>query len=53
MDFSTFIKQNKEKIYKFADSNTPKNKQGITVIKKDDEWRNEPEWDDLYEDIKH
>ena len=37
------LKQNKDKIK----SMTPKN----TSIRKDDEWRNEDEWDELYKEL--
>ncbi len=41
--FSDFIKANREKIYKMAEANTTKNEDNITVITKDDSWRDETE----------
>jgi len=48
MDFKKFIEMNKERIYKMAENNTPKNMKGIPIITKDDEWRNEDCWDEAY-----
>lgn len=42
--FKEFMETNREYIY----SNTPTN----NVISKDDEWRNETEWDELFDCIK-
>lgn len=43
-----FIKENKESVYLFATKNTPKNKDGNAIITKDDEWRLEGEWDQIF-----
>lgn len=43
--FSKFIKSNKEKIYRIAESNTFKDREDIAAIKKNDIWRKETEWD--------
>lgn len=50
--FADFISKNKEIIYKIAQSNTVVNESGLTVIPKDDPWREEKEWDEMYEDLK-
>lgn len=49
--FERFIQKNKDKLYKMAEKNTTYNSEGRAVIKKDDEWRNETEWDDLYKKL--
>lgn len=38
--------------YKFAMNNTKYNTNGKAVLSMDDEWRNESEWDDLFEQMK-
>lgn len=48
--FADFMKANKEKIYALAEANTPKNDNNTPVITKDDPWRNEKEWDEVYGD---
>ena len=50
--FADFIRANKNIINKVVNSNTVKNKDGLTVITKNDHWRNESEWDQLGKDIK-
>ena len=45
IDFSEFIKKNREKIIK----NTPYN----PSINKNDEWRKETKWDDYYNRLNH
>lgn len=44
IDFSEFIKKNREKIIK----NTPYN----PSISKNDEWREETEWDERYKELQ-
>lgn len=46
-----FIENNKDVIRKIADSNTKKNQDGLTVIEKDDPWREESEWDDFFKEL--
>jgi hypothetical protein len=46
-----FIQQNKQKIRRVSDSNSSKKSDGIPVIKKDDPWRDETEWDDHYREL--
>ena len=46
-----FIKENKEKIYALAKRNGKYNEEGQAVIEKDDPWRDETEWDILYESL--
>lgn len=46
--YTKWLNENKEKIYEIARKNTVYNAEGHAVIEKDDEWRNEGEWDDLY-----
>lgn len=43
-----YLEKNKEVAYKFASENTPCNASGRPVITKDDEWRYETEWDELF-----
>lgn len=47
-----FIKINKESCYKMAENNTTRNKNGKPVIKKDDEWLMEREWDFMFIEMK-
>ncbi len=47
---SEYIKNNKEIAYSFATKNTPVNNEGHAVITKEDEWRNEPEWDKIFKE---
>ncbi|MDD2585756.1 MAG: hypothetical protein PHT79_10690 [Syntrophomonadaceae bacterium] len=49
-DLTKFFKQHKNTIKQL--SNISKNKDGIVVIPKDDEWRKEVEWDKLYKELK-
>ena len=42
---------NKDKIYEIARKNTVYNAEGHAVITKDDEWRDEPEWDAYYKEL--
>jgi hypothetical protein len=44
-DFQMFLAQNSNTIRSIISKNP-------TVITKDDEWRKENEWDDIYEEIK-
>ena len=46
--YTKWLNKNKEKIYEIARNNTVYNAEGHAVIEKDDPWRNEDEWDDLY-----
>ena len=47
------IEKHKEAILKIARANTKKNENGLTVIEKDDPWRNETEWDELYKELEN
>ncbi len=49
--FKDFLRDNKEKIYKIAEKNTAKNKDGIPVIAKDDPWHDEDEWDTHFKEL--
>lgn len=40
-----------EKAYRLAVQNTKYNSDGRAVIEKDDEWREETEWDDMFEQM--
>lgn len=51
--FSDFISQHREQIQTIADKNWKKNSDGDYVIEKDDPWRQEYEWDELYKELKH
>ena len=46
-----YLERNKELAYKFASENTPCNASGHPVITKDDEWRKETEWDELFAEL--
>ena len=50
--FTDFIRTNKNTINKVVNSNTVKNKDGLTVITKNDPWRNEKEWDQFNKESK-
>ena len=50
--FADFVNKNKTIIYKIAKANTVVNESGLAVIPKDDPWRDEKEWDEMYEDLK-
>jgi len=50
--FADFVNKNKDIIYKMAKANTVFNEAGLTVIPKDDPWRDEIEWDEKYKDLK-
>ena len=50
-DFDKFIALHKEKLFAVAEKNTRRNKDGRAVISKDDNWRNEDEWDNYYEEL--
>ena len=41
-----------KKAYQLAKKNTKYNATGKAVVEKDDDWRNETEWDDLFEHNK-
>lgn len=43
-----YLEKNKELAYDIASKNTPCNASGHPVITKDDEWREEWEWDELF-----
>ena len=49
--YTEVIKKNKEKIQKIAEANTIRNQDGLPVISKNDPWRKETEWDDLYKEF--
>ncbi len=41
-----------KKAYQLAMENTKYNTEGKAVINKDDEWKNETEWDEMFEQMK-
>ena len=41
-----------KKAYRLAMKNTKYNNEGKAVVEKDDEWRDETEWDDMFEQMK-
>ena len=51
-DFAEFMDKNKDLINKIAQSNTTQNDAGVTVVPKNDPWRDEQEWDELYKELK-
>ena len=48
--FADFLKSNENIVRKAVDSNTVRNKDGQTIISKDDPWRDELEWDQYMKD---
>lgn len=48
-----YLDTNREKAYSFATSNTNYDEEHRPVVLEDDEWRNESEWDDLFESLKN
>lgn len=50
--FSDYLEDNRELAYSLAEANTIRNTEGRVVISKDDEWRDEKEWDRLYVEMK-
>ena len=46
------MKRYNDKAYKMAANNTTYNSDGKAVIEKNDEWRDETEWDDVYKEIE-
>ena len=42
-----------KKAYQLAMNSTKYNSEGKAVVELDDEWRNETEWDDMYEQMKN
>lgn len=45
-------KKYNERLYKLALENTKYNSEGKAVITLDDEWREEKEWDDVFEQLQ-
>ena len=41
-----------KKVYQFAMNNTKYNHDGNAIAEKDNKWRNETEWDDMFEQMK-
>lgn len=46
--FNKFIAENMQAVRAIAEANTVRNKEGLVVITKDDPWREEKEWDEMY-----
>ena len=49
--FKEFIKRNKEKIYRIAETNTTRNSKGQVIISKDDPWYYEDEWEEHFMEL--
>lgn len=49
---ASFIKANKEAVYRLAEENTTRNEDGKVVITNDDNWRQESEWDEVFEELR-
>ena len=45
--------QYSEKAYKMASDNTKYNADGKAVISENDEWRDEKEWDEVFEQMQN
>lgn len=41
-----------KKAYQLAMNNTKYNNEGNAIVEKDNEWRNETEWDDMFDQMK-
>ncbi|MHB1406779.1 MAG: hypothetical protein ACYCV0_14470 [Desulfitobacteriaceae bacterium] len=52
-NFSDFITKKRDVINRIVKSNTQKNDAGLTIVPKDDPWREEEEWDAMYKDLKN
>jgi len=48
-----FIQQNKDKIKRISERNITRSKEGLIVLPKNDEWRDEPKWDDFFKDVEN
>lgn len=46
------VNQYNEKVYKLAKDNTNNNSDGKAVIQENDEWRDEKEWDEVFEQMQ-
>jgi aspartyl aminopeptidase len=46
--FADFLALNRDKIRKVTKLNSKRNKDGLEVISRDDEWFKEKEWEDYY-----
>lgn len=51
--FQEFIAKNREFVYAIANENVTRGKDGRVVLAKDDPWRNEHEWDEMYQRLKN
>ncbi|CCF14196.1 hypothetical protein [Brevibacillus laterosporus] len=49
--FAAYVQKNKDKIRRATEMNTTRTKDGLVLISKNDTWRKETEWDDLYKEI--
>jgi len=47
--FDDFLKENKSTLYQLASQHANYNSKGSVVLPKDDEWREETDWDEFYE----
>lgn len=48
-----YLEENKEVAYDYATNNMPCDANGRPVITKDDDWRSETEWDELFADLQN
>ena len=46
------VNQYNEKVYKLSKDNTNNNSDGKAVIQENDEWRDEKEWDAVFEQLQ-
>ncbi|MHB8122575.1 MAG: hypothetical protein ACYDG4_10520 [Desulfuromonadaceae bacterium] len=51
--FEEFITKNRKLVRTVAVANTAKDREGNTVIAKNDPWRNEHEWDEMHRKLKN
>ncbi|WP_366924716.1 hypothetical protein MFMK1_001710 [Metallumcola ferriviriculae] len=50
--FTDFLAKNRAKIIRTTEANSAKTKKGIITLSKEDSWRNENEWDEIYKDSR-
>lgn len=49
--FAELVAKNKDRIREVANANTTRNSDGVPVLAKNDSWRHEAEWEEVYRDL--
>lgn len=52
MELKEFIAKNREAIREVCSDGLKRDSQGRVLLPKDDEWREEKEWEELYKELK-